>query len=115
MFQRIVARRSELGWGIAGGKLQPTQHADRIQPGTPISQDRTTCSGALSRRGLNAKRQDTAIQLCIMEVEANSIRDIQDDRNGPSSEASFCNQDSNKKEEKANGLLERKDTLNALN
>ena len=103
MFQRIVARRSELGWGIAGGKLQLTQHADRIQPGTPISQDRATCPGALSRQGLNAKRQDTAIQLCIMEVEANSIRDIQDDRNGPLNEASLCNEDSNEKQKKKKG------------
>lgn len=112
VFQRIVARRWELGWGIAGGKLQPTQHEDRIQPGIPTSQYRTRCPGALSRRGLNAIRQDTAIQLRIMEAEANFIRDIQDDRNGPSSEASFCNPETVRKEKKkANGLLKRKDTL----
>lgn len=112
LFQRIVARRSELGWGIAGGKLQPTQHEDRIQPGIPTSRYRRTCPGVLSRRGLNATRQDTAIQLRIMEVEANSIREIQDDRKRPSGEASFCNPETVRKEEKRQMVsFKRKDTL----
>ena len=38
-----------------------------------------------------------------MEVEANSIRDIQDDRNGPLNEASLCNEDSNEKQKKKKG------------
>ena len=117
VFQRIVARRSELGWGIAGDTTtgESYQHEDRIQPGIPTSQDRARCPGALSKRGLNATRQDTAVQRRIMEVEANSIRDIQDDRKVPSSEASFCNPDSKKKEEaNMKGPLEKKDAFCVL-
>ena len=117
VFQRIVARRSELGWGIAGDTTtgESYQHEDRIQPGIPTSQDRARCPGALSKRGLNATRQDTAIQLRIMAAEATSIRDIQDDRNGPSSEAFFAIRTVRKKEEtNRKGSLKRKNAFCVL-
>ena len=55
---------------------------------------------------MNATRQDTAVQLCRTEAEANTIRDIQDA--GPSSEASSGNPETRRKKENREMNISRK-------